>query len=181
MAQNATGAPRALLYSPSPEATRAAGRALAQAIRPGQVIALRGNLGAGKTTFVQGLAAGLGIRSDVTSPTFILVNEYHTPQHAHLIHVDTYRLGDGDAATVLEAEALGLEEILETPGAVIAVEWAERVAPLLPADHLLVSLENSGDEARTIHLAAYGPASAAALRALLQLEATLYTIAPPMA
>jgi tRNA threonylcarbamoyladenosine biosynthesis protein TsaE len=182
MTHTAADLQTATLVTTSPEATRAAGLALAAAIRPGQVIALRGNLGAGKTTFVQGLAAGLGVRAGVTSPTFILINEYRTPQGTRLIHIDTYRLGDGDAATLLEAESLGLEEILDTPDAVVAVEWAERIAPLLPPDHLLVAL--SGTEAantRTIAIHAHGPASAAALAALLRRDATLYTIATPPA
>jgi tRNA threonylcarbamoyladenosine biosynthesis protein TsaE len=154
--------------------TQALGRRLAEAVRPGLVIALRGDLGAGKTTLVQGLAAGMGIIDRVTSPTFTLVNEYRSPRGARLIHIDTYRLGDADATR--EAATFGLEEILEASDAVIAIEWAERVTALLPADYLLVDLVHEADEAdgtgeRTIRLSAQGPASASILA---QLETNLF-------
>lgn len=154
-----------IIDTASPEATQAAGAALAACVQPGQVIALSGNLGAGKTTFVQGLAVGLGVKAHVTSPTFILVNEYRTPGGTRLVHIDTYRLGDPVHGAMPEAAALGLEELLDTPDAVVAVEWAERVAALLPPDYLAVTLEHAGD-ARRITLTAHGSASMAALDAL---------------
>ena len=144
--------------------TQAVGEALAACIERGQVIALRGDLGAGKTTFVQGLARGLGVAARVSSPTFVLVNEYAVGRGAHglrLIHIDTYRLG---SAALGEANAMGLEELLEDPDAIIAIEWAERIADLLPADHLLLELRyGSQPDERLLRLTALGPRSAAAL------------------
>lgn len=147
--------------------TQAVGEALAACLQAGQVLALRGDLGAGKTTFVQGLARGLGVAGRVSSPTFVLVNEYAVGQRAYglrLIHIDTYRLG---AATHSEADAMGLEELLEDPDAIIAIEWAERVADLLPADHLLIELRyGATPDARLLRLTALGPRSAAALHTM---------------
>jgi tRNA threonylcarbamoyladenosine biosynthesis protein TsaE len=146
--------------------TQAVGEALAACLQGGQVIALRGDLGAGKTTFVQGLARGLGVVGRVSSPTFVLVNEYAVPgpHGLRLIHIDTYRLG---AAARGEADAMGLEELLEDPDAIIAIEWAERVADLLPPDHLLLELRyGSQPEARLLRLTAFGLRSAAALEKL---------------
>ena len=155
------------LESRSAEETQAIGRRLAVALQPGQVIALQGTLGAGKTTLVQGIAAALGIHGRVTSPTFTLVNEYHSPAGFRLIHADTYRLDENSALARLEAETFGLDETLESQRDVILVEWAERIAPLLPADHLRIQLEPGLEpEARLITVSAFGPRSAAVLAAL---------------
>ncbi len=144
--------------------TQELGAALGAAIKPPLVIALRGNLGAGKTTFVQGLAGGLGIHSRVSSPTFVLVNEYEGAASVRLVHVDTYRLG---AAASAEAPAIGLEELLEDEDAVVTVEWAEYVASLLPDDHLLVELDYGAQEdERTIRMTALGERSKAVVRTL---------------
>ncbi len=143
----------------SAAATQALGAALGAAVEPPFVIALRGDLGAGKTTFVQGLASGLGVRSRVSSPTFVLVNEYVGAHSVRLMHVDTYRLG---AATSVEAAAMGLEELLEDEEAVVAVEWAERVADMLPHDHLEVALDYGAQEdERTIRMTPQGERSRA--------------------
>ena len=146
-----------------PAATQAVGAALANVLNGGQVIALHGDLGAGKTTFVQGLARGLGVTGRVSSPTFVLVNQYTAARGLRLVHIDTYRLG----AALDEAEAIGLEELLDDPTAIVAIEWAERVAALLPPDHLLLNLRYSPTpDTRVLRLTASGPQSAAALRAL---------------
>jgi tRNA threonylcarbamoyladenosine biosynthesis protein TsaE len=150
---------------------------------PGQVIALHGDLGAGKTTFIQGLAAGLGIAARVTSPTFILVAEYDSPRRLTLIHMDVYRLSATPAAAAAEAETFGIEEILARDDAVFAVEWAERLAGLLPADVLHVELARTGgvrpagatdaepdaepDDERVIRLVATGARSTALVERLL--------------
>ncbi|HXF60917.1 MAG TPA: tRNA (adenosine(37)-N6)-threonylcarbamoyltransferase complex ATPase subunit type 1 TsaE [Caldilineaceae bacterium] len=168
------------LYSDSPEATRALGRQIGAAVETGQVIALRGELGAGKTTLAQGIAEGLGIAARVTSPTFTLVAEYEGARGLRLVHVDAYRLGDDPADAVREAATFGLEEILagaaedgagDAPeGSVVLIEWAERVQTLLPSDLLLVELRHNGPDpdARTITFTAHGPRSTRLLRALMQ-------------
>lgn len=146
--------------------TQALAAQLACCLVPGLVIALHGDLGAGKTTFVQGLAAGLGIRTRVTSPTFILANEYQTPRGWRLVHVDAYRLSEGAE----EAAAFGLEELLDATDTIVAIEWAELVSGLLPADCLQIWLQaeesDLADESRTITLVAGGPQSVAILAAL---------------
>lgn len=131
---------------------------LAELLTGGEVLALHGDLGAGKTTFVQGLARGLGLGPDepVTSPTFVLAVNY-PDLRLELIHVDLYRL-DPD-----EAVELGLDEILSGPEPdrpVTAVEWAERATDLLPDDRLDINLSWTGPESRRIVIRALGPCSA---------------------
>lgn len=107
-------------------------------LKPGRVIALHGDLGAGKTTFVQGLAFALGLKRPVTSPTFTLSTEYQTPNFT-LVHMDLYRLmGPDDLLTI------GYPEYLET-GAVVAVEWPERAGDLIPPDALHVTFSLTDD------------------------------------
>lgn len=178
------------VITPDAVATQAWGEALGAALiagldtsldagppgaQPGAlVIALHGDLGAGKTTFVQGLARGLGVRARVTSPTFVLINEYPAGHGLRLVHLDTYRLGGpaggtahgaaADETTQDEAEALGLLDLLDDPAAVVAIEWAERIAPLLPADHLLLEFHyGPAPDTRRLRLVAFGPRSAAAV------------------
>ena len=97
----------------------------AELLQPGMVLALHGDLGSGKTTFMQGVAAALGVHRAVTSPTFTLSNEYQTGSFK-LVHMDLYRL-----AKVDDLDALGFNEHLES-GAVVAVEWPERAAEFIP-------------------------------------------------
>ncbi len=120
---------------------------VAARLRPGQVVALHGDLGAGKTTFVQGLGRALGLTRPVTSPTFTLCTEYATPAFT-LAHLDLYRLTGPD-----DLLAIGFLEYLEA-GAVVAVEWPERAGELLPADALHVRFTLTGDsDTRVIELA----------------------------
>jgi len=114
-----------LIISHSPEETEAAGRRLAAALRPGDVVALTGDLGAGKTAFTRGLAAGLGCGDAVSSPTFTLIQEYGGGR-LPLYHMDLYRL-----ESVEEAIRIGIEEYLEGDG-VAVIEWAEKFPDLLP-------------------------------------------------
>jgi len=130
-------APEITLYLADEQATRDLGARLGAAACAGDVIALHGELGAGKTTLVHGLAAALAIEGPVPSPTFVLVREYEG--RLRLWHVDAYRLTDSD-----EALAIGLDECLPGDG-VTCVEWAERIADLLPPDTLEVRLANAGD------------------------------------
>lgn len=156
----------------SPQESARLGWQLAQVLPPGAVLALYGDLGAGKTALTQGIAAGLGITVPVTSPTFTLVNRYMTPGGVELVHVDAYRLGEGSAGALLEAATVGLEEILTETDAIIVIEWAERVAPLLPADHLQLwlSYQGDGEQVRLIDLAATGPVSRGWLDAWLVVQ-----------
>ncbi|HEX5814829.1 MAG TPA: tRNA (adenosine(37)-N6)-threonylcarbamoyltransferase complex ATPase subunit type 1 TsaE [Methylomirabilota bacterium] len=130
------------LVASSPEETAAAGEALAGRLGAGDVVALTGELGAGKTCFVQGLARGLGVARAATSPTFVLVNESRGRLPVH--HVDLYR-----TETLTELLDLGLEDLLGGEG-VTLVEWADRCEPLLPARTVRVHIEGVGDEPRRI-------------------------------
>jgi len=140
------------VHSSSPEQTRAAGAALGAVLRrigaAGAVVALSGPLGAGKTCFVRGLAAGLGVLGPVRSPTFVLVHEYRGP--TPLYHVDLYRLSAEDL------DALGLEEILDGPG-VTAIEWAEHAGSSLLDESLWIQMAyGEGDEDRVLCFTARG-------------------------
>jgi tRNA threonylcarbamoyladenosine biosynthesis protein TsaE len=147
--------------SPGPEATQAAAARLAEAIGPeGAVLALVGPLGAGKTCFVKGLAAGLGVDpARVVSPTFVIASEYETGSGGRLAHVDLYRL-----ASAAELDAAGFPDLL-VPGTVVAVEWADRFPEALPADRLTVRFSRPAGaaEARELEASAQGDGSGALL------------------
>ncbi len=123
--------------------TREFGRRLAATLRPGNVIALTGDLGAGKTCFVKGIAQGLDITEDITSPTFTLIHEYRGGR-LPLYHADLYRL-----ESLEEAVNIGIEEYLAGRG-VTVVEWAEKIQPLLPPGTLHLRLTVTGPTSRTI-------------------------------
>lgn len=138
------------------------GQRLGHLLESGQVVALQGDLGAGKTVLTQGIAQGLGITARVTSPTFTLVSEYSRPDGDRLIHIDCYRLGSPEQADgALEATFFGLDEIVDRNDAIVVIEWAERVATLLPPDYLQVSLDYdlATPDQRQIQLIAHGPRS----------------------
>jgi tRNA threonylcarbamoyladenosine biosynthesis protein TsaE len=149
------------LVSRSPEETRAQARRLGALLTPGDVVALNGELGSGKTEFVHGLAQGLEIPSNlVASPSFTLVHEY--PGRLTLIHLDLYRLED------LPPELLpDLEEYL-AGDQVIVVEWANRLAPLLSGDFLEVHLEITGENDRQLTFTGHGERSGDLVRELAQ-------------
>jgi tRNA threonylcarbamoyladenosine biosynthesis protein TsaE len=128
-------------FSRSPEQTRRLGIRLGAILQPGDVVCLAGDLGAGKTTFVQGIAKGWGSLDSVSSPTFVLVNVYRRPDKALLSHLDAYRLGSAD-----EAEDLDILPLMESGP--ILVEWPERIQEVLPRDHMWVSLRWLADEQR---------------------------------
>lgn len=119
------------------EATQALGLALADRLRPPCLLLLQGDLGAGKTCLVQGLAAGLGLKDAITSPTFALAQHYDAPGATPLVHLDLYRLEQPAAAEELFAQE---EEEALAQGAVLAVEWPERLQRL-PLDGWLLRLE----------------------------------------
>lgn len=116
--------------------TEDAGRALAETLRGGEVITLRGDLGAGKTVFTRGLARGLGIASPILSPTFTIVREY--TGRLKLYHFDFYRLTEAE-----ELGEIGFEEYMQSD-AVVVIEWAELFPEVLPARRISVQIEASG-------------------------------------
>ena len=145
------------LETKSPAETQALGERLGRALVAGDVVALTGDLGAGKTSFVQGLARGLGIRGRVASPSFTIVNEHEG--RLPLFHVDFYRL-----ESARELEHIGFEDYFAR-GGVVVVEWAERFWSALPAERLEIRIDIAGDEARRLHV---GGPSAARLASALQ-------------
>ena len=119
------------------EQTMSWGNALGKSLQPGDVVALIGDLGTGKTTLTQAIARGMGITAPVTSPTFTLIQEY--PGCVPLFHIDPYRLERPE-----DVADLGFEEYFERGGVVI-VEWADKVLPLLPPERLTLTLEIISD------------------------------------
>ncbi|KKW41732.1 MAG: hypothetical protein UY92_C0014G0057 [Candidatus Magasanikbacteria bacterium GW2011_GWA2_56_11] len=136
--------------SRSPEETRQIAARLAAALRGGDVVALSGDLGAGKTTFVQGLARALGVAAEITSPTFTLMNVYSLvgpdPTLKYLVHIDTYRLKNED-----ELLAVGAEDYIGDPASLCLIEWPEKIPGLLRGKNLAtVSLAHTDPATRTI-------------------------------
>jgi tRNA threonylcarbamoyladenosine biosynthesis protein TsaE len=132
--------------------TERIGERLAKLARPGDVLALWGELGTGKTVLTKGVAAGLGLDpADVSSPTFIILHE-HYGGRIPLLHLDLYRLEGADLGTT------GWEEALES-GGVAVIEWPDRAGDALPADRLDVRLEHIADTKRAVSLSATGPRS----------------------
>jgi len=132
------------LETSSPDETEAAGDELGRRLRTGDLVLLRGELGAGKTTFVRGIAGGCGSEAPVASPTFQLVRIY--PGRLQLAHIDLYRLEKAD-----ELRDLGLDELLDT-GAVV-VEWGDRINRMdgtVGADAAMISIEHLGGDRRLI-------------------------------
>ncbi len=144
-------------WSHSPEQTVRFGARLGELLQPEDLITLSGELGAGKTAFIAGLSRGWGSADQVTSPTFVLVNQYRRPDGQRLWHLDCYRLNSGD-----EALALGFDDLLDS-GAVLVVEWPERIAAVLPPERLNVRLAWVDETRRGLRLEASGPRYAALL------------------
>jgi len=136
-------------FSRSPGQTRRIGMRLGAALQTGDVICLQGELGAGKTTFVQGIAQGWGALDSVSSPTFILVNIYRRADRSRLFHMDAYRL---DSAP--EAEELDLDSMLAQGP--LLIEWPERIDSLVPDERLWVNLEHVDEEEREVKFKASG-------------------------
>lgn len=153
----------------SADETKELAAALAELARPGDLLLLVGDLGAGKTAFTQGFGAALGIDELITSPTFTLVNTYEG--RLELNHLDVYRLED-----LAEFEDLGMGEMLDD-GSVTVIEWGDAVAPALPSDYLeirvafdevAVAIDPTGasDDVRVLELVPVGPRWAARIRAV---------------
>jgi tRNA threonylcarbamoyladenosine biosynthesis protein TsaE len=135
-------------FSGSPEETEALGERLAQKLGPGGVLALRGSLGAGKTRFAKGLARGLGVEEEITSPTYTIVSEYEARPGNPLpfYHIDAYRLNGED-----DFEALGGRELLYG-GGICLVEWGERIEAALPPRAIRIEIEITGENSRIIRV-----------------------------
>jgi tRNA threonylcarbamoyladenosine biosynthesis protein TsaE len=149
-------------FSRSPEQTRRVGMRLGSILKPGDVIGLEGDLGSGKTTLVQGVAAGWGTLDQVTSPTFVLINQYHRPDGYWLFHLDAYRLDRPE-----QAEDLDLEWV-RASGPML-IEWADQIKEALPADRLWVQLWWMADEQRGMRISGSGDRAAEMVGALRKL------------
>src|SRR5208283_1299769 len=130
----------------SAEETMELGRRLALMLKSARIVILRGDLGAGKTTLVKGIAEGLQAASqeDVTSPTFTLIHEFHGPE-VNLYHVDLYRI-----ETERELATLGLDELFAEDGNLVVVEWGEKFPRLVKECDLEIAIERRGEQERTI-------------------------------
>jgi tRNA threonylcarbamoyladenosine biosynthesis protein TsaE len=135
----------------SVESTRSLGRAVSEALRPGDVVALSGDLGAGKTAFVQGAADGLEVRGPVVSPTFTLVREYGG--RVPVVHMDVYRLD-----RLQDVLDMGFDEYLDGH-AVVFIEWGDVIQGLLPDSWLGIglSLDDEDEDRRTVDISGTGP------------------------
>lgn len=136
-------------FSRSTDQTRRVGMRLGSVLQPGDVVCLDGDLGAGKTTLVQGIAAGWGATDPVSSPTFVLVNVYRRSDDERLAHLDAYRLENSGEAT-----ALDLDQLMDNGPMV--VEWAPRIKEALPKENLTIKLEWVEDEHRQMKFIANG-------------------------
>ena len=143
----------------SPEETAHLAGTIGKIIREGTVICLDGELGVGKTLFVRALARTLGVESDVTSPTFNLMNIYEAA--CPIVHFDLYRLTSEE-----ELEDIGFYEYAEATEGIVLIEWAEKFPDAMPADHLSVRIEALNDEERQFTFVAKGKKSRALLEEL---------------
>lgn len=131
----------------APEETERIASDLAKALPRGSVVALYGDLGAGKTVFARGFARGLGITEPLSSPTFTIVQEYPAPGGGNLYHLDLYRIDNSDAAL-----AFGVDEFLNDPDARVLLEWPERIEDLLPEGTVRIRIRHAGEGKREIVL-----------------------------
>ena len=133
----------------TPKETAKIATALAKKMKGGEVVALYGNLGAGKTTFAQAFAKALGVQERVQSPTFIFMHEHRLKRKigpSYFVHADAYRGG------LAELRSIGIEEYFGRPDAVVLIEWADRVKGLLPKKRITVRLRHLGGDRRSISL-----------------------------
>ncbi len=149
--------------SRSPDQTQRLGARLGTLLHAGAVICLEGALGSGKTCLAQGIGRGWGVEQRLISPSFVLIREYTRPEdEVRLYHVDLYRISG-----VEEAWSLGIDEFLGNEQAVCVIEWAERVQPLIPPEHLRINLdfaEHAGQNRRSLYFTAQGEQHEALLR-----------------
>ena len=162
-----------IAFTDAAEETKRLAAALAELTRPGDVVLLAGDLGAGKTAFAQGFGAALGVTEPITSPTYTLVSQYSG--RLELNHLDVYRLEQ-----VTEVLDLGLAEMLDE-GGVTLIEWGDTIIPVLPADFLEVRLRlGEGDDDRVVEIQPVGPRWSGRLRAIATALAPWIGDAPEM-
>lgn len=128
------------LTTKSPAETKKFGQELARKLRSGGVVCLFGELGAGKTTLIQGIAKGLGIKQRIISPTFIIARKYD-----NFWHIDLYRL-----KSLAEVQAVGIEEILSDPKSIVVIEWPEKILKILPKHYYEVRIKILNETEREI-------------------------------
>lgn len=131
----------------TPEETEREAALLARSLPMGAVVALYGDLGAGKTVFARGFARGLGITEPVSSPTFTIVQEYPRPDGGMLYHLDLYRIDNSDSAL-----AFGIDEFLCDANAWTLLEWPERIEDILPSGVIRIRMEHAGNDRRVIRI-----------------------------
>ena len=154
-------------FSRSPGQTRRIGMRLGSVLEPGDLVCLQGELGAGKTTLVQGMAQGWGSLDSVSSPTFVLVNEYRRTDGNRLFHMDAYRLDSGAEAAELDIDWMLGE------GALV-IEWPERIQSILPGEAMKIFLDPVAEEQRQMRFNAQG---ARYDRMLAALQRTMFGVA----
>lgn len=148
-----------VIITKSAQKTRDLGRKLGQLLQSGDLLCLQGDLGAGKTTLTQGIAAGWGSSDSVSSPTFVMVNLYRAADETPLYHMDAYRI-----ESLPEAAQLGLDDML-AEGALI-IEWPERIEPLLPKERLWLNLTHISETERQLEISASGTRHEALLQVI---------------
>lgn len=138
-----------IFTSHSVKQTQELAKKIALKYKDGGIFALSGPLGAGKTTFTQGFAQGLGIKDKLLSPTFVLMREYKIPGNAKgkLFHIDLYRLDQ-----IEQIDELGISEILSNPKNIILIEWAEKLGTQLPKETILVIIKHLSENSREIEI-----------------------------
>ena len=132
----------------SDEETRNFAKGLLKELKPGDILALEGDLGGGKTTFTQGLLSAIGIKEKITSPTFLIIKKYklvRKKQFSEIFHIDFYRIEDSK-----ETEYLGIQEIFEHKSALIIIEWADRVKNIIPKRAIWVKFKFVSENKRLI-------------------------------
>ena len=132
-------------FSRGADQTRRFGMRLGSLLKPGDLVGLSGDLGAGKTTLISGVAKGWGSPDPVTSPTFVLVNEYYRSDNSVLFHMDAYRIG-----SIWEAEELDFERMLQKGP--LLIEWAEQIEAILPKERLWIHMKYIDDDIRSFTL-----------------------------
>lgn len=135
------------IITKSAQDTQQAGQRLSADLTGGEVIIFEGDLGAGKTTFIQGLAEGLGVNGRINSPTFIIMREYEINEQSNFYHIDLYRLENNIKQ---ELENLGILDLINENKHIFAIEWGERARKFLPKDSININFENLDENSRRI-------------------------------